>query len=70
MKNALYILLIFACVFVGFSNRSFNIRERIPHADEAEQASVFLNLFQNGEYKYNPNAVSYTHLTLPTKIAV
>ena len=55
MKNALYILLIFACVFVGFSNRSFNIRERIPHADEAEQASVFLNLFQNGEYKYNPN---------------
>ena len=55
MKKAVYILLIFVCIFAGLSNRFFNMRERIPHADETEQASVFLNLHQNGEYKYNPN---------------
>lgn len=55
MKNALSIILLCCSVFMMFFNTSQNIEKRAIHADEAEQATTFLKLYQSGEYKYNPN---------------
>ena len=55
MKNVISVVLLCASVFLMFFNSTENIKKRAIHADEAEQATTFLKLYDNGVYKYNPN---------------
>lgn len=55
MRYILGIALILACLFSGFSLRETNIANRAIHADESEQATTAMQLYDSGEYKYNPN---------------
>lgn len=55
MKYVLSIAIIIACLFYGFSLRDTNIAKRSIHADESEQATTAMQLYNSGEYKYNPN---------------
>ncbi|MFR6033444.1 MAG: hypothetical protein ACLUKN_09880 [Bacilli bacterium] len=54
MKNALYILLIFACVFVGFSI-GLSILENGYRTQTRRSKQASFKPLPNGEYKYNPN---------------
>lgn len=55
MKYILSIALIVGCLFFGLSFRDTNIAKRAIHADESEQAMTTMQLYDSGEYKYNPN---------------
>ncbi len=55
MKNILAIILFVVAVTSCFFGSLYNIENRAIHADEAEQATTFLKLYRDGEYKYNPN---------------
>ncbi|MBQ6534499.1 MAG: hypothetical protein IJI37_04950, partial [Opitutales bacterium] len=55
MKRILVIALSAACIAAGFVMREKNIGHRMPHADEAEQATTASALIDTGVYKYNPN---------------
>ncbi len=43
-----------AVFFAAGRNVVYNAAVRLPHADEAEQATVFSKLDEKGEYKYSP----------------
>ena len=51
MRYILGIALILACLFSGFSLRETNIANRAIHADESEQATTAMQLYDSGEYK-------------------
>ncbi len=55
MKYIFAILLLSVSLIFGFSGILNNLQNRAIHADESEQASTFLKLYETGEYKYNPN---------------
>ncbi len=55
MKKILAIIFFVVAVASCFFGAFYNIENRAIHADEAEQATTFLKLYRDGEYKYNPN---------------
>ena len=55
MKYAWAIILFLLSICFGGFGAYENLQKRAIHADEAEQATTFLKLYQDGEYKYNPN---------------
>ncbi len=55
MKYAFSIVVFALALTYGICGSLFNIENRAIHADESEQASTFLKLYRDGEYRYNPN---------------
>ena len=55
MKYAFAIIVFLVSICFGGFGAYENLQKRAIHADEAEQATTFLKLYQDGEYKYNPN---------------
>ncbi len=55
MKKLIAIIIFVVALTNCFFSSFHNIENRAIHADEAEQASTFLTLYRDGQYKYNPN---------------
>ncbi|MBO5254389.1 MAG: hypothetical protein J6B07_01030 [Opitutales bacterium] len=55
MKYVLSVVLFALSLWFGFDGINQNLQKRAIHADESEQATTFLKLYKDGEYKYNPN---------------
>ena len=54
MKYVLSVVLFALSLWFGFDGINQNLQKRAIHADESEQATTFLKLYKDGEYKYNP----------------